>query len=184
MKRMHLPAWQQVLLTVLENIPGAQNGSDAWDKMNEAEKAAVMDFLAAHCGNEAQARLDETCARIKHPRWWNWVWAIPALVVFVAAFVFLMLWLEEKLAVDVSDYLWLVLCPLNMLSAWQGNPMGKAQEIWKKRVENREGATHALNDMYRTYTLPRAQRMNKGLFICWLVMWFVWIGLILFKNLG
>ena len=109
-------------------------------------------------------------------------WAILGIFVFVAAFVFLMLWLEEQLAIDISDYVWLLLCPLNMLSAWQGNSIGKAQQAWKKHVETYEGTMYALNDMHRLYTLPRAERMNKGLFIFWLGMWLLWIALMLWKN--
>lgn len=183
MNRKSLPAWQQVVLTALENVPEHDNGADAWQKLNAEEQAAIMDYLVTHCGDDAQAKLDETCAKIKHPKWWIVFWAILGIAVFVAGFVFLMLWLEEELAIDISDYIWLVLCPLNMLSAWQGNSKGRAQQAWKKHVETYEGTTHALNDMHRLYTLPRAQRMNKGLFICWLVMWLVWIGLVLFKNL-
>ena len=48
MKRKNLPAWQQVLLVVLESVPKAKNGQDAWDKLNDGEKAAVMDFLTEH----------------------------------------------------------------------------------------------------------------------------------------
>ena len=180
-KRM-VPAWQQVLLVVMESVPEHDNGADAWQRLNPAEQAAIMDYLAAHCGDEAQAKLEETCAKIKHPNWWIVCWVILGILVFIAAFVPLMLWLEEQLAIDISDYVWLVLCPLNMFSAWLGNPTGKAQQKWKKHAETYEGTTHALNDMHRLYTLPRAERMNKGLFIFWLVMWLLWIGLMLWKN--
>ena len=46
-KRM-VPAWQQVLLVALNNVRKAKNGRDAWDKLNDGEKAAVMDFLTEH----------------------------------------------------------------------------------------------------------------------------------------
>lgn len=182
MKRRQLPAWQQVLLVALESVPEHDNGADAWQRLNPQEQAAIMDYLVAHCGDDAQVMLEETCARIKHPTWWIVFWAILGIFVFVAAFVFLMLWLEEQLAIDISDYVWLLLCPLNMLSAWQGNSIGKAQQAWKKHVETYEGTMYALNDMHRLYTLPRAERMNKGLFIFWLGMWLLWIALMLWKK--
>ena len=183
MPRKNLPAWQQVVLVALRSVPEHDNGTDAWQKLNTGEQAAIMDYLMTHCGDDAQAKLEETCAKIKHPQWWIVFWTILGILVFAAGFMFLMIGLEEALALEVSDYLWLVLCPLNMLSAWQGNSPGRAQQVWKKRAETYEGTTHALNEMHRLYTLPRALRMNKGFFIFWLVMWLIWIGLVLFKNL-
>ena len=47
MKRKRLPAWQQVLLVVLGNVPGAKGGHDAWEQLNGEEKAAVMEFSGA-----------------------------------------------------------------------------------------------------------------------------------------
>ena len=51
MKRKHLPAWQQVLLVVLNGTFSAKNGNEAWGKLKDEEKAAVTDFLTEHCGH-------------------------------------------------------------------------------------------------------------------------------------
>ena len=48
MAKKTVPAWQQVLLVALNNVPGAKNGRDAREKLNDGEKAAVMDFLTEH----------------------------------------------------------------------------------------------------------------------------------------
>ena len=181
MSRKSLPAWQQVLMTALENVPKAKNGRDAWEKLNEAEKAAVMDFLTEHCGEDkAQSALEETCAMIKHGRGWRTTVGLLIVLAILAVTLWAMLWLD-KYVEGVYRYLWLVLCPLNMHTAWQGNPAGKAQQSWTKRIETNKGTALALKEMYQVYTAPRKERMNKGMFGFWLVMWLLWIGLVLWK---
>lgn len=183
MAKKTIPAWQQVLLVALESVPEHDNGADAWQRLNPAEQAAIMDYLAAHCGDEAQAKLDETCAKIKHPKWWMMCWVIMSLVALMVIGLLLMTWLEEVRGARVVPFLWLVLCPLKMYSAWQGDPRGKAQQAWEKQEETYEGTTRALNDMHRLYTLPRAERMDKGYFIFYLVGELVWIGLLIWVSL-
>ena len=53
MERKNPPAWQQVVLTVLNSMHRVKNGHDAWDKLKDEEKAAVMAFLNGHCGERA-----------------------------------------------------------------------------------------------------------------------------------
>ena len=175
-KRM-VPAWQQVLLVVLNNVPKAKNGRDAWDKLNDGEKVAVMDFLTEHCGDEAQAKLDKTCGKVKHGKGWRTTVGL----LIVLAILAVVLWLEKYVEGD-HRYLWIVLCPLNMYTAWQGNPVGKAQQIWEERAETDQGTALALKVMYQIYTAPRKARMNKVMFGFWLVMWLLWIGLMLWTN--
>ena len=103
------------------------------------------------------------------------------VLAILAVVLWAMLWLE-KYVEDVHQYLWLVLCPLNMYTAWQGNPVGKAQQIWEERAETDQGTALALKVMYQIYTAPRKARMNKVMFGFWLVMWLLWIGLMLWTN--
>ena len=180
MAKKTVPAWQQVLLVALNNVPGAKNGRDAWDKLNDGEKAAVMDFLTEHCGDEAQAKLEETCGQVKQGKGWRTTVGLLIVLAILAVALWAMLWLE-KYVEDVHQYLWLVLCPLNMYTAWQGNLAGKAQQIWKERAETDQGTVLALKVMYQIYTAPRKERMNKVMFGLWLVMWLLWIGLVLWK---
>lgn len=180
MAKKTVPAWQQVLLVALNNVPGAKNGRDAWEKLNDGEKAAVMDYLTEHCGEEAQVKLDEVCGKVKHGKGWRTTVSLLIVLAMLAVVLWAMLWLE-KYVEGVHRYLWIVLCPLNMLMAWQGDPAGKAQQIWKERAETDKGTVLALKEMYRVYTAPRKERMNKVMFGLWLVMWLLWIGLVLWK---
>lgn len=183
MAKEKIPAWQQVLLIALNNIPHRENGHDAWNKLNDEEKAAVMDFLTEHCGENAQAALEETCRKIKHPKWWVWFWAIFSMAALFAAFFLLVEWWESWTDMQISPFLWLILCPLNMYTAWKGNPSSKAQKIWKAHSPNQGDTAAALKYMYQAYTAPRKERINKASFCFWLVMLVLW-GLIVVREIS
>ena len=169
-----IPDWQQVLLLALNNIPHREDGHDAWDKLDEEEQSAVMDFLTEHCGENADTALEDTCSRIKHPKWWTWFWVIFSMVAMFAAGLLLLDWWESWTDMQFAPFLWLILCPLNMYTAWKGNPAGKAQEIWKAHSPNRGDTLAALQYMYQAYTAPRRERINKASFCFWLVMLVLW----------
>lgn len=79
MKWKRLPAWQQVLQVAMGNVSGAKGGHDAWEQLNGEEKAAVMDFLAEYCGENASSALADTCAlpnRAGCRRDWGTSWAL------------------------------------------------------------------------------------------------------------
>lgn len=183
MKRKNLPAWQQVLLVALRNVPEAENGHDAWAKLNEEEQAAVMAYLTEHCGDEAQAKLEETCSMMKHSRWVVQCWISLLAVSFIVAWIGLFFWLQRALNKRVTLYIWLLICPIEMYMAWHGNPAGKARQIWEDYMETRVDAASALNRMHLAYTAPRKERMNKGSFYLWLVLWLVYIGMMLLDVL-
>ena len=174
MSRKNLPAWQQVVQIALNNVPERDNGRDAWEKLNEEERSAVMDFLTEHCGEEAPAKLEETCGKIKHPQWWVWFWVIFSMAALFAVGFLLVDWWESWTDMQFAPFLWLLVCPLNMHTAWKGNPAGKAQEIWKTHNDTYSGTERALDEMLREYTAPRKARMNKGMFVFWLVMLVLW----------
>ena len=178
-----IPAWQQVVLIALNNIPHREDGHDAWNKLNDEEKAAVMDFLTEHCGEEAPAMLEETCGKIKHPKWWGWFWGIFSLAALFAAFFLLVDWWESWTDMQLAPFMWLILCPLNMYTAWKGNPAGKAQEIWKAHSPNQGDTAAALKYMCQAYTAPRKERISKASFCFWLVMLVLW-GLIVVREIS
>lgn len=174
MAKEKIPAWQQVLLIALNNIPHREDGHDAWNKLNDEEKAAVMDFLTEHCGENAQAALEETCGKIKHPKWWAWFWVIFSMAALVAALFLLMDWWESWTDMHILPFVWLILCPLNMYTAWKGNPTAKMQKLWTEGEETREGTMDALNDMYRACTAPRKDRMDKWRFFAHAALLVLW----------
>ena len=169
-----IPAWQQVVLIVLNGMYRVKNGQDAWAKLNEEEKAAVTDFLTEHCGENAQAALEETCGKIKHPKWWGWFWAIFSMAALVAVYVLLITRWESWTDMQLAPFVWLIVCPLNMHTAWKGDPAGKALEVWKIHVDTYSGTEQALKYMYQAYTAPRKERINKASFCLWLVMLVLW----------
>lgn len=183
MAKKNTPAWQQVVQIALDNVPGRDNGRDAWNKLNDEEKAAVMDFLRVHCGEDAPAKLEEICGKIKHPKWWTWCWGILVFLLFMVVGLWLCDWLQEWMDVRTSRFLWLIVCPMNMHTAWNGYPAANAQEIWKKHDDTYSGTERALDYMLCAYTAPRKERMHKGLFISWLVLWLLHIGLLLWDYL-
>lgn len=174
MSRKNLPAWQQVVQIALNNVPERDNGRDAWEKLNEEERSAVMDFLTEHCGEEAPAKLEEICGKIKHPKWWVWFWVIFSMAALFAAVFLLVDWWESWTDMRLSPFVWLILCPLNMYTAWKGDQSSKAQEIWKAHSPNQGDTATALKYMYQAYTAPRKERINKASFCFWLVMLVFW----------
>ena len=165
MKQRNLPVWQQVLLVVLRDVPEHENGTDAWQRLSPEEQSAVMDYLTLHCGDDAHARLDETCAKIKHSKWWMSFWLTFAAIILIVALIVLNEWMENW--IDLHPFLMLPIILRNLRDAWQGNPAAKVQQIWHKHVDTQEGIADALRDMHQAYTV---QRRSTGYFVLWLVL--------------
>jgi len=183
MKRKNLPAWQQVLLVALESVPKAKDGRDAWDKLNEEEKAAVMDFLAEHCGEDkAQDALEETCGKVKHGRGWQTTWGVLIGFGILAVICAALVWLGEQNNMFFA-YLWIVMSLIHMIQAWNGDRHGRMQTIWLEHVDSLYGTTLALQDMYRTTDMPKELLRRKADLIFWGISTFVWIGLTVWKHL-
>lgn len=164
------PAWQQVVLHVLRNVPEAKNGHDAWEKLKEEEKSAVMGFLAEHGDMEAHTALEETCARIKRPQWLNVTGAVLIAVAAMAASVTLVLWMRNHAGVDLKPWFLMLFIVLHLRNAWQGNPANKALQVLHSYMENRENLPGTLEKMYHVYTMPRKERMDKVFFAIYLVL--------------
>ena len=184
MSRKSLPAWQQVVLTALENVPKAKNGRDAWEKLIPEEQAAVMDFLTEHCGEDkAQSALEESCAMVKHGRGWKMTWGICWAVLIMAVSVGVALWLN-KYVEGVHRYLWVVLCLHHTIRAWVGDRQGAMLIIWREHISTQNGTAIALQDMHRTLGLPSEVLRNKKDLIFWAILLILWIGLIVWDIFG
>ena len=112
MRKKDLPAWQQVVLTALENVPKAKDGHDAWQKLNPEEQSAVMGFLGEHCGHDpekAQAMLEETAGMVKPGKRFAWLWALLVIMVAVAGAIWVFCMLEERFG-DLHGYVMILLC--------------------------------------------------------------------------
>lgn len=180
MAKKSLPAWQQVL----RNVPEAKNGRDAWEKLNEEEQSAVMDFLTEHCGEDkAQSALEESCAMVKHGRGWQTTWGICWALLIMAIYVGVALWLD-KYVDDVHRYLWVVVCLHHTIRAWKGNPQGTMQIIWREHVNTHYGTAIALQDMHRTLGQPSEVLRNKKDLIFWAILMILWIALIVWDIFG
>lgn len=85
MAKKNPPAWQQVVQIALDNVRHRGDGYDAWSKLNEEEQAAVRSFLTEHCGEDADAALEETCRQIKNPKWCTYFWVIFSFVILMGS---------------------------------------------------------------------------------------------------
>lgn len=159
MSRKSLPAWQQVVLTALENVPKAKNGRDAWEKLIPEEQAAVIDFLTEHCGEDkAQGALEETWKEFKPrilPHW--------AEKIFGFAFVvMLVIRLEFGLNV-VSFVVWVLALCIGVVSMIRDDRSARLAEIWRKRSENSQGPGRVLELMHNVTQLSWWEENMWGL---------------------
>ena len=171
MKRENLPAWQQVVVTVLNSMYSVKNGHDAWDKLKDEEKAAVTDFLSEHCGKKAPSALADTCAIAKPSRMSEGVGNFLGFVGAVAIF-FVLKWVSDWL----SSVAWLeplyslLMSGLCILSIFADDRPSRMLELWRDR-ENCDGGSKAvLDEMYRVTQMSRWQAMDKGMLVLRLVL--------------
>lgn len=177
MAKKNLPAWQRVLLVALNNVPEAKDGHDAWEKLNGEEQAAVLEYLAEHCGADARAKLDEACEKPRYLRGWRKYLAFLGSLALVAGFTALLYWLEEKLELRIQVYLLTILIMGNLRQAWNPPPDWELQTIWRKRVNTHYGTTLALNDMHKVVCAPPRDRRKMGSVIGWAVLLALYIPL-------
>ena len=161
-----LPAWQQVLLVALNNVPGAKNGRDAWDKLNDGEKAAVMDFLTEHCGDEAQAKLEETTAMIGSGKRYAWLWVLLVMLVITALLIG-GYWVLEQRVGDLKGWVIILLCVSRLEQAWNVSPVQRMAEIWGERTSTHAGTASALKEMHQTFCLPKKELRSKAAMVLW-----------------
>ena len=166
MKRKNLPAWQQVVVTVLNSMYSVKNGHEAWNKLTDEEKTAVNDYLAEHCGEEAQAKLEETCAIAKPSRQPEW---LLLLLGFGAGLAILVLWkrakewitwpeLPQSAAWAFEALLWGFL----ILTLFPDEHWSRLRQLWHDRADNENGLAAVLAEMHRVTQMTRWQVLDKG----------------------
>ncbi|MBQ2928688.1 MAG: hypothetical protein IJD99_00570 [Clostridia bacterium] len=182
MRRKNLPAWQQVVLAALENVPKAKDGHDAWDGLNPEEQAGVMDFLNAHCGEEAQAKLEESCGMVKSQAWrWGEVIAyLLMLAVVMAGFVYV----EMRLDKNHSMIFWTFYSLNRVIDDVAGARRTAMREIWNQREQTQEGVSIALENMKEVVVQPLSELCKGGWLILHGIMLFVSVMLAMYELLS
>lgn len=166
MAKKTVPAWQQVLLVALESVPEHDNGADAWQRLNPAEQAAIMDYLAAHCGDEAQAKLDETTAMIGSGKRYAWLWVLLVMLVITALLIW-GYWVLEQRVGDLKGWVIILLCLSRLEQAWNVSPVQRMAEIWGERTSTHAGTASALKEMHQTFFLPKKEFRSKAVLALW-----------------
>ena len=179
MKQKRLPAWQQVLLVVLNGMCGVKNGHEAWDKLKDEERAAVMDFLAEYCGENASSALADTCAIAKPSRLSEGLGNFLGFAGAVAIWFVLKRasdWLSSIDWMETLRWLWLLLMfGLYALSLFSDNRPSRMLELWRDREYCESDLKAVLDGMYRVTQMSRWQAMDKGM----LVLRFILFGILL-----
>lgn len=174
MAKKNTPAWQQVVLTVLNGMYSVKDGHDAWNKLNDEEKAAVMDFLTEHCGENAQAALDEICAMARPSRLSEGLGNFLGLVGAVAIYLIYRQasdWLSSIKWLEPLQWLWiLLLFGLYIFSIFSDDRPSRMRELWRDRENCNGGPKAALNGMYRVTQMSRWQAMDKGMLMLRLIL--------------
>ncbi len=175
------PAWQQVLLVVLNSMFGVKNGCEAWDKLKDEEKAAVTDFLAEHCGENASSALAETCAIAKPSRLSE---SLGNFLGFVGAVAicFVLKWISDWLSsIDWLEPLqWLyvlLMLGLYIMSFFADERPSRMLELWRDRENCDGGSKSVLDEMYRVMQMSRWQAMDKGMLVLRLILFGILLAL-------
>ena len=166
MKRKNLPAWQQVVVTVLNSMYNVKNGYEAWNKLTEEEQTAVNNYLTEYCGDEAQVKLDETCAIAKPSRLPEW---LLLLLGFGAGLAIFVLWerakewitwpeLPQSAAWVFEALLWGFL----ILTLFPDEHWSRLRQLWHDRADNENGLAAVLAEMHRVTQMTRWQVLDKG----------------------
>lgn len=177
MARKDLPAWQQVVLTALNNVPEAEDGHDAWQKLNAEEQAAVMGFLGEHCGHaseQAKAMLAETAGMVKSrsEKWLITFGVVLAVIVASLAMITILEQYFENVTRALHMFTWFMFSISAIINAKRDRMM----RLWSQRKENAESIRAALESMYQTQTGTVWAAVRKWwLFACLLllVLWSV-----------
>lgn len=164
-----------MLLTALAGTPKAKDGHDAWRRMTDAEKSAVMDFLAEHVGEEkAQAALEESCAMIGRRRLPRWLRVILTIVFWVA------IWQAVKLVIFYlpAELVWIIdlcYCALLLFALVHDDRGRQLEQLWFEREQNLKGLCSVLDQMHNVTQLSKRQALDKGFLILigiWMAMHF------------
>ena len=159
------PAWQQVLLVALNNVPKGKDGRGAWDKLNAEEQSAAMEFLAEHVGEEnADTALDETCAMIRRrrlPRWLLVVFAVIFWLIVWQAVNYMILVFPAKVVWSVNPG-YIVLLLFTLIHRDRDRQL---ERLWFEREQNLKGPRTVLEQMHNVARMSRWQAFDKGYLI-------------------
>ena len=182
MARKNLPAWQQVVLTALNNVPKAEDGHDAWQKLNAEEQSAVMGFLNAHCGEETQTKLEESCGMVKSQAWrWGEVIAyLLMLAVVMAGCVYI----EMRLDKNHSMVFWTFYSLNRVIDDIAGARRTAMREIWNQREQTQWGVSIALENMKEVVVQPLSELCKGGWLIFHGIMLLVSVMLAMYELLS
>ncbi len=151
MAKKYIPAWQKVLLTVLNNAPNASDGSSAWASLGPEEQSAVKRFLTDRAKGDqdkADAMLRETLPLVKPARSLGWLFLIGLLVVCILGGLVLAALTENAFGAKAQAALYTVGFGIALISNFVGAKGSRMRRIWTKRKEAEEGAYAALKRMF------------------------------------
>lgn len=181
MPKKNQPAWQQVLLTVLNSMYSVKNGQEAWDKLNDEEKAAVTDFLAEHCGENTDTALADACAAAKPSRLSEGVNGFLSLIGVVAIyFVYKRVsdWLSSMDWLEPLQWLCILLMfGLYIFSIFSDDRPSRMLALWRDREKCDGGPKTALEEMHRVTQMSRWQAMDKGMLVLRLILFGVLLAI-------
>ena len=152
MKRQTYP-WQRAVETALR--------MNAYDRLSEAEKQGMLDFVASRCGNDADTArrlLDETVQHT-HPTSRGQQRRLMGLLVLLLVPVLLCAWVIADFSGDtrlsMMELLWMVLRTVLLIAGLallnpSGAKLRRMQSFWEKHEPSQEGTFNALKRMYFT----------------------------------
>lgn len=156
----YIPAWQRVVLTVLQSVPNATSGQSAWNSLQQEEREAVTAFATERCkGDQEKARLQlEKTLPLARFQQTLPLWLIILLGVFgAAAAATMVLALPHPWAFRLLALVG-VMVLVCLLQNAKANRMARQ---WKNREGSREGAFKALKSMFSTALHSSVQAVNK-----------------------
>lgn len=173
MAKRNPPAWQQVVLIVLNGMYSVKDGHDAWAKLSDEERSAVTDFLTEHCGDNAQSALEDVCAMARPSRLseglGNFLGLVGAVAIYFA-FEWASDWVSSIKWLEPLQWLWiLLLFGVFILSFFGDDRPSRMRELWQYR-EDCGGSKAALDGMYRVTRMSRWQAMDKGMLVLRLIL--------------
>lgn len=159
-----LPAWQQVVLTVLNNVSKAKGGRDAWEKLNAEEQTAVMEFVADHSGGDARDALEETFPLVERWQMPWWLALIAAIAVYAALYSIAQvvggwaeLWMPTWSELLLEGMLWVFLIGMLCLD----DRSGQLNRLWNERRQNQQAPAEVLKHMFDLTQMTRWQAKDK-----------------------
>lgn len=151
MAKKYIPAWQKVLLTVLNNAPNPSDGDSAWGSLAPEEQSAVKRFLSDRAKGDqdkADAMLRETLPLVKPTKELGWLWLIGVFVVCLPGGMVLADLTENVFGGKAQDVLYTIGFGVALISNFMRAKGDRMRRIWKKRGACEEAAYAAMKRMF------------------------------------